>query len=293
MNKMANIQTFILVVEEGSFAGAARQQGLSTAAISRQIAALEGDLKALLLKRTTRRISLTEIGSQYYHQVKKTLKALAEAEYEIISSLDACIGTLKITANRYFALEFLIPSLSEFMAIHPELQVQIELAERFPDLRDENMDLIFGIAMEEAQDWVRLKIRDTRYVLCASPRYLEKHGIPEKPADLARHRYITHSMRKDPETLRFKNSLEMHVKSSLWLNDALAMRNCAILDMGIVNLHDYMVNDALEKGSLIEVLPACQETKQAVYVYYEKSRYLQPKIRHFLDFYRQKEKTPS
>jgi DNA-binding transcriptional LysR family regulator len=285
MSKIEQIQAFISVVEQNGFAAAARKDGVSTAAMSRQVARLESDLKAELLYRTTRQISLTEIGAEYYQHSKKALAELEEAEIAISDSQAEPSGILSVTSNRYFAVKFLLPRLPEFMALHPKLRVKVELAERFPNLAEENIDLIFGVSMEGPSELVRRRVMTTRYVLCASPAYLQKYGNLRLPADLTKHHYITHSMRKPDNVVTFKDNKEIYVKPLLWLNDSRAMCECAMQAMGIVRLHDYIVADALEDGSLVEILPEFCEHDQPVYLYYQQSRYLQPKIRRFVDFY--------
>ncbi len=285
MSKLERINSFIAVVEQNGFAAAARKQGVSTAAMSRQVARLEADLKVELLQRTTRQIALTAIGAEYYQQAKKALADLVEAEIAISNSLDEPTGILNVTSNRYFAIKYLIPRLPEFTAHYPKLQVKIELAERFPDLTKENIDLLFGVSMEGPLALVRRQVATTRYVLCASPSYLEKHGEPRRPTDLRKHNYITHSMRKPDNVIILGNNTEIYVEPMLWLNDSRAMCECAIQGMGIVRLHDYIVADALANGSLIEILPEYCARNQPIYLYYQQSRYLQPKIRRFIDFY--------
>jgi DNA-binding transcriptional LysR family regulator len=171
------------------------------------------------------------------------------------------------------------------MALNPKLRVKVELAERFPNLAEEDVDLIFGVSMDGPSALVRRRVATTRYVLCASPTYVEKYGEPRVPADLSQHHYITHTMRKPDNVVWFKDNKEIYVEPMLWLNDSRAMCECAIYGMGIVRLHDYIVADALAEGSLIEILSEFAERKQPVYLYYQQSRYLQPKIRRFIDFY--------
>ena len=285
MSHFSQIAAFIAVVEQNSFAAAARQLSVSTAAISRQVARLETDLHAQLLYRTTRRVSLTEMGAEYYHQCKKALAGLAEAEQTISASQAVATGTLSITSSRYFALQYLLPRLPKFMAQNPKLEIKLELAERFPDLEKENIDLIFGMSMPESLDLVRKRVATTRYVLCASPQYLKKYPPPKTPEDLHRHRYLSHSMRRPDHVIFFKNNREVTVQPFLRINDSQALRDCAIQGMGIVQLHDYLVSDALKDGRLIELLKEFSQPQQPVYLYYQQSRYLQSKIRRFIDFY--------
>lgn len=285
MSKLEYIKAFISVVEQNSFAAAARKYGVSTALMSRQVARLEADLKVALLQRTTRQLSLTEVGSEYYQLAKKIVAELEAAEVAISVSRGEPTGILSVVSSRYFAIKYLLPLMPTFMAQYPALRVKVELAERFPDLAQENVDVVFGVSIEGPPELVRRRIATTRYILCASPAYLEKFGIPQVPADLSQHRYITHSMRRPDNVVTFKNNKEIYVEPILWLNDSRAMCECAIQGIGIVRLHDYIVNEALEDGRLVEVLPQNRDSSQPVYLYYQQSRYLHPKIRCFIDFY--------
>jgi DNA-binding transcriptional LysR family regulator len=285
MSKFERIVTFISVIEENGFAAAARKKGVSTAAISRQISALENELGIQLLKRTTRQISLTEIGEEYYQQCKNALSTLQEAENAIAKSKNEAAGALHIMTNRYFAITYLLPRLAEFKQLNPNIILHFHLAERFPNLEKEGIDILFGVSIEGASELVRRRVASTRYILCASPNYLKKHGMPAHPTDLIKHKYITHSIRKPNNIVSFKNAKDIHVNPALWINDSYMMRECALHDMGIVNLHDYMVVDDIKKGKLIEILHEYQEPQTNVYLYYQQSRYLKPKIRKFIDFY--------
>lgn len=285
MSKFERLAAFISVVEENGFAAAARKLKLSTAAVSRQVTSLEAGLGVELLLRTTRQISLTAIGLRYYQHCKKIMSELFEAEAAIAGSQSEAAGVLTILSSQYFALTRLLPRLPEFMAQNPKLQIRFELAERLPDMAQEGIDIVFGISKDGPLDLVRKRVATTRYVLCAAPAYLEKYGTPESPLDLIKHRYITHTMRNPDNVITFKKYKEIYLEPILRLNDSHAIRECAIQGMGIVKLHDYKVQDALTDGRLVEVLPKYQEPEVPVFLYYQQSRYLQPKIRRFIDFY--------
>jgi DNA-binding transcriptional LysR family regulator len=284
MSKFERISTFISVIEQNGFAAAARKKGVSAAAISRQIAQLEAELNAQLISRTTRQMSLTDIGMEYYQQCKRVINELQEAENAIAKSKNEATGHLHVVANRYFATRYLLPRLPEFQAQNPNLYIHLELAERFPNFDKEEVDLLFGVTAEGPEELVRRRIATTRYILCASPRYLKKYGVPKTPSDLANHLYITHSMRKPENVILFKETT-VHITPALWLNDSFAMRECAIQAMGLVDLHDYIVLDAIEEGKLVEVMREYQHPQQSVYLYYQQNRYLRPKIRRFIDFF--------
>lgn len=285
MSKMERISSFIRVVEENGFAAAARKVGVSTAAMSRQVSRLENELGVNLLHRSTRQLRLTELGAHYFQQCKQALGGLSEAELLLAGDQAEAKGVLNVTCSSYFALQYLIPRLAEFRALNPGLQIKLNLAERFPDLAQEGVDVLFGVSLQGPSELIRRRVATTRFVLCASPVYLKKHGCPKTPADLSKHFYITHSLRKPDNVIRFKNDKEAYLKPVLWLNDVRAMRECALQGLGLVNLHDYVVADALREKTLVELLREYQEEQQSVYLYYQSSRYLQPKIRRFIDFY--------
>lgn len=285
MSKLERIAAFISVIDENGFSAAARKTGMSTAAISRQITALEEALQTQLLHRTTRHVSLTKMGEAYYQQCKKVLGELQEAENVLTYSKKEASGDLHVFANRYFAITYLLPKLPQFMRQYPKVQVHFQLAERFPNLEEEKIDILFGVSLEGSAELVRRRFASTRYILCASPNYLEKNGFPKNPTDLIKHQYITHSFRQPDDIISFKNGKTIHITPSLWLNDSYAIRECALQGMGIVNLHDYMVKEDIKCGNLVEILREHQEPQKNIYLYYQKSRYLQPKIRKFIDFY--------
>lgn len=285
MSKIENMQAFIAVVEANGFAAAAEKLKISTASISRQVNQLEIELGVQLLHRTTRQLALTGVGSQYYEQCKKTLSELSEIEAAISQGQKEAVGMLHIVSTPHLCLKFLLPKLSDFMAQNPKLQIKLEVAELMPDFTQGSVDLFFGGSFEGSPDIVRRRICTTRYVLAASPDYLKNYGMPKKPADLSRHHYITHMNRIEDSAITFKNNKKIYVKPCLWLNNTILMKGCAIKGMGIVNLPDYVVADALEDGQLVEILPGFQEKHINVYLYYKKTKYLKAKIRRFIDFY--------
>lgn len=285
MSKLDRIETFMKVAELSSFVGAARALEITPAAVSKQIALLEEELSILLIKRTTRRLSLTAIGETYLEHCKRIMDQLAEADNWIASSRAEPLGTLRVTSGRHFAERYIIPHLADWIQCYPKVQLNLELAERIPDLEQENIDILIGMSISGPSNAIQRTIAQTRYVLCASPSYLKTHGEPRTPADLTGHRYITHSMRRPDDTVTFKKGIAaVRVQPILWLNDARAMLACAIEGIGIVKLHEYVVADALETGKLKEVLINEAEDQVPIYLGYQAKRYVQPKIRRFIDF---------
>lgn len=284
MSQFDAIETFVLVVEENNFARAAKRLHISAAAVSKQITLLEKHLGVQLLKRTTRQLALTEMGGAYYEQCKRILSEIQHADALVSEFHKEPKGLLRVVCANYFAKRFIVPRLAEFMRRYPKVILELELAERMPDLARENIDLLFGVSLLADPELVQRKISSTHYVICASPAYLKKYGIPKKPNDLLQHHYITHTMRKPNNVLVFKDKQQIQLQPILRLNDAEAIKACALQGIGIVKLHEYMVREELATGKLQEVLEKYREPDQSIYLYYQPMRYLQPKIRCFIDF---------
>lgn len=284
MSKFNQIFAFIAVVEANSFAKAARNLNISTPAVSKQVTALEKGLGVELLHRTTRRLELTDAGRLYFDHCKKLLIEVEEAERLISAIRSEPIGTLNVISGRYFAERYIFPLLKEFVQKYPQVELNIELAERIPDILNEKIDLVVGYSISGPPTATQRKIATTTYAICASPDYLKKFGTPQKPLDLADHHYIAHSMRKPDNILAFPDGTQVHLNAVLKINDSKALTQCALEGLGIIKVHRYIVAESLEKGTLVEILSQFKEPEIPIYLYYQESRHLQPKIRHFVDF---------
>lgn len=284
MSKFERMDTFIKVIDCNSFSLAAKTLKISSAAVSKQISALEEELGVKLLNRTTRSLLLTEAGRIYYEYCQKLMNMVSEADSLVSQMRVEPSGNLHVVSGRHFAETFIIPHLKEFMTKYPKVIINLELAERVPDILKENIDIVFGMSIQGPQDAVQKKIAMTRYVICASPHYLKKKGTPLAPKELLNHHYIAHSMRKPDNLITFKNDQQIYLNPILKLNDTEAMLQCALDGVGIVKLHDYVVAQALAKGKLLELLKKYAEPEMPIFYYYRQSRYVHSKIRLFLDF---------
>jgi DNA-binding transcriptional LysR family regulator len=284
MDKLKAMSTFKIIMEEGSFVGAARKLGVTKAAVSKQIIELESHFKAQLMHRTTRSIQFTDAGKLFYESVKKILQNITEAESIFFENKYEPEGILRITSHRNFGEKYIINHLKEFMDRYPKLKIDIELADRFPDLEKENIDILCGVAHEGPDHLVRKKIVDVQHVLCASPDYLSRFGIPKTPEELKFHRYITHSFRDPNDIILFNNGKEILLDHTLRLNDSQSMLKCALQGLGFIKILDYFVEQALKEGSLVEILKKYKEKKKGMYIFYQYQKFTPLKIRLFLDF---------
>jgi DNA-binding transcriptional LysR family regulator len=293
MNKLKTMKTFMLIVEEGSIVLAAKILGITKAAASKQLIDLEISLNTQLISRTTRSHKLTETGRLFYESLKKVFAALDEAESIVDDCYEQPIGTLRITSNRHFGEKYIVGNLREFSSLYPDLKIDLEFADRFPDLEKENIDILCGVEYEGHDDYVRKKIFSAYHILCASPEYLGNFGTPKKPEDLKRHRYITHSSRNPSNLLVFPNNKEIHLDFHLRLNDARIMLECALQGLGIIKIFNYHIEEEINSGKLIEILKSYREPEKEIYIYYQQQKFLPKKTRLFLDFlYKKVSKKP-
>ena len=284
MPEISLIETFVLTSELGSLAAVARTLNISPAAISKQLTKLEEELGLQLLIRSTRRIELTEVGINYCLQCRRILEEV-EAAAALVSQVKVVpSGILKIVSGRHFAAAYIVPHIKEFLSLYPQIELNLELAERVPDLNIEEIDVVIGMSISATGDAIQKKIATTSYSLCASREYLKKFGTPKIPQDLKNHRYITHSMRKPDHELIFRNRELVTIHPYMRVNDAQTMLNLALEGLGIVKLHDYVVKEHIARGALDELLIPYKNSEIPLYVAYPQRRYISSKTRCFIDF---------
>jgi len=284
MNTLGLIQTFCKVVQCGNFTAAAKELNISAAAVSKQISLLEEELGISLLQRTTRQVSLTEIGAHYYHEVQDVLLALDKANGIVAAAKEEPVGVLRVKSARYFMEQFIIPRLPAYRESYPKVSLDLQIAEHIPHLLEEDLDIVFGLSASVASNSIRKKITSTRYVVCASPHYIQTHGRPNYPADLAKHHYITHTMRTPNDVWSFASGEQVYLKPVIYLNDAQAMVECAMRSLGVVIAHHYQVANALACGDLLELLEHHRMPQIPIFMYYHPGRYMQPKVKTWIDF---------
>jgi DNA-binding transcriptional LysR family regulator len=284
MNTLGLIQTFCKVAQCANFTAAAKDLGISAAAVSKQISLLEGELGIQLLQRTTRHVALTEIGSHYYNEVQEVLLALDKANGLVAAAKDEPVGLLRVKSARYFMEHYIIPRLPAYRAAYPKVNLDLQIAEHIPHLLEEDLDIVFGMSADVASNSISKKLTTTRYIICASPNYLQMYGEPKVPSDLVHHQYITHTMRTPNDVWTFPSGERVHLKQILYLNDAQAIMECALGGLGIVILHHYQVAQALKRGDLVELLSNHKMPQIPILMYYHPGRYMQPKVRSWIEF---------
>ena len=281
---LQHFETFLCVAESGGFTAAANRLGISKAAVSHTIRLLEEPLKVPLFIRNTRNIRLTEEGELLVEQCKRLKNELDIARNLLAGFNVDPTGTLRISCNPYLAETRLLSVLKQYMRTFPNVNIELLAEERMPDMAREQIDIVFGVNWPAPLDVVAKIIGKTRYVLCASPEYLDKFGTPKTIKDLENHYYIPHLGRTSENIIAdLKTKVDLHLNIQLKLNNAHFMKKCAVNGWGIIQLHDYMVEDELADGRLVEILTDQLNSKISLYVYYQKHRFVQPKIRQFID----------
>lgn len=280
---LSQFETFICVAEKASFTDAAAMLSISKAAVSQAIKQLEQTLEVPLFIRTTRRIRLTEEGKLLLVQCQRLKEELDTTRSIIGDFKQNPTGILRISANPYVNQSHFLNLISEYQRRYENVKIEIRTDERMPSFEKDQVDLAYGVNWPAPDDIVAKKIGKTRYVICASPSYLKEHGTPKKLVELANHKYIPHIGRQAiTPIVNLNTTQKINLNSRLLINDAALMKECALKNMGIIQLHDYMIKRELEDGSLIEILEDQIQKETTLYVYYQRHRYVQPKVRHFL-----------
>ncbi len=287
MDRFQEMRVFAGVVDAGSFVGAADALNLSKAAVSRIVSELEARLGVRLLHRTTRRLSLTAEGEVFVARCRELLAGVEEAEAEITERSGQAVGVLKVSAPFSFGVLRLAPLWGKFMAAHPRIQLEVTLSDRFVDLVDEGFDIAIRIARLPSSSMISRRLSSTRMVLCASPRYLKKHGKPKHPADLADHAVLAYSLLAIGDTWDFEGpggSVSVKVHPRMRTNSGDVCCAVALAHQGIVLQPLFLVGDDLREGTLVELMPEYRSHELGVYAVYPTRKHLLPKVRLLIDY---------
>jgi DNA-binding transcriptional LysR family regulator len=287
MDRVTSLSVFVKVVEGSSFAAAARHFGLSPAMVSKHINTLEERLGARLLNRTTRQVSPTEIGREFYERATRILTDLDEAE-QAASALQATPkGLLRLNGPLSFGIRHLAPAIVDYLAACPEAAIDVTLSDRVVDLVDEGFDLAIRIARLADSSLIARRIAPCRIVACAAPAYLKKHGAPRRPADLVAHNCLGYSYAALRNEWRFigpDGAESVRVAGRLNANNGDVLRLAALRGEGIVLQPTFLIGDDLASGKLVSILPGFVPDELAIQAVYPHSRHLSVKVRSFVDF---------
>lgn len=290
MDLFKAMESFARVAKVGSFTGAAGQLGASRAILSKHIKDLEEHLGVRLLYRTTRRLSLTEIGLKYYAFCTRILEEL-QTEHEQATQLQSePRGEIRLMAPKSFGNQSLATMIADFVTEHRQIAVSLLLTDDSSsglNLIGNGVDLAIRLSEAEASTMVVRRIGSLRWILCASPTYLAARGCPRKPADLQRHECLLH-LKYLPEGVwrltRSGGEFTVKVSGRFSANSSLAIRAGALRGLGVAPLPAYCVDDDLAAGRLVEILGKHRLPLQPVFVLYPHQRLLSAKVRLLIDY---------
>ncbi|MEH1885256.1 LysR family transcriptional regulator [Nostoc sp.] len=287
MDTLLSMKVFRQVVESGSFVAAAERLDLSTAMTSKHVMNLERNLGVRLLNRTSKHMSLTEIGTVYYEQCQEILERLEVVEAAVRRSAVAVHGVLKITAPVWFANPLFAKALAEYRSRYPDVLLDLNLNDRVVDLVEEGFDLGLRVTNNSSSSLLLHRICPIQFQLVGSPNYLLKHGYPTNLNELSNHLLLAYSYSQFDDGLVFHsgpNGREIvKMKVSMRSNSSSMLYQAALASMGLTFLPKWLIEEDLTSRQL-EVLMPEYTFLTFLNAVYTSRRYLSPKVRTFVDF---------
>lgn len=289
MTQISKIAVFLAVVKHESFAAAARDMGLTGPALSKQVQALEDQLGVRLLHRTTRQVTLTEEGAIYHERARKALEDLNEAERQIQDLKSAPAGLLKVNAPMSFGVQYLTKPIAAFAKKYPDVQLHVDFDDRRVDVIGEGYDVVIRIGALEDSSLIARKLAPCPIILCASPRYIAQHGLPEKPDTLGDYPAILFNKHDHSQEWHYtdtkgrKSSVKM--QNTMSANTAEMMLEACLEGIGIALLPMFSAATYLNAGQLIRVLPDYNTSPERdIHAIFPQNRHLSTKTRLFIDW---------
>lgn len=290
MDKLTSMNVFVRVAKAGSFAKGARDLDISRAMATKHIMQLEGVLGTRLFNRTTRSLSLTDVGASYLERCQQVLADVEEMEAAVTHLQTEPRGVLRISAPPVIGATHIARAVAEFLKIHPDLTVEMVLQSSMGDLVDGGIDIAICLGALEDTSMVARKLASSSLVVCASPEYLAQHGTPRTPEDLEHHSCLVNWAIAPRDKWLFKGEVGytgINVSGRMQANVADPIRIAAVNGLGLVMLPIYVVGRDIEKGKLKAVLEDYLLPPLDVHAVYPHRKYLSAKVRRFLDFLQQ------
>ena len=283
------MQVFAKVASLGSFSAAARALGMSQSMATKHVDAIEDRLGAQLFQRTTRRLTLTDAGQRYLEACERILAEIEEADAEAAADVAEPRGTLRVNAPLSFGFRQVVPALADFAGLHPQLTVDLGLTDRFVDLVEEGWDLAIRLGALRDSALIARRLAPAMIVLCASPDYLARHGVPKTLADLAGHNCLGYTLPTAATAGRWlfgaDGSVPVEVSGNLRANNGDALRAAALAGQGVIYQPTFLVAEDIRAGRLVCVhLDEAPFRFGSVYAVYAPSRHVPAKVRSFIDF---------
>ena len=287
MDRIEDFQAFVAIVERGSLTAAARQLGRSLQSVSRSLAALEADLGVELVARTTRRSAATEAGRAFYRRIGAALAEIEAAKRETSNRRSQAAGLLRITSSTFFAPLYLVPAARVFLEAHPDVDIELDVSDRYVDLIDQGFDL--GIRTGELADssLKAKRLANLRRVVFAAPDYFAGHGRPKVPDDLARHECIVRTAAQDSNAWPFLvggRAKTVKVAGRFRSSGPLAVIEAAAHGLGIANAPLWQVRSYLDRGAVELVLTRFEPPAVPLHAVWPATRLLPAKTHLFVEY---------
>ncbi|MGG7914609.1 LysR family transcriptional regulator [Klebsiella aerogenes] len=286
MDKLRGMETFVAVVECGSFTGAATRLEMSAVMVGKYIALIEGQLGTRLLERNTRRQSLTDAGRVYFDEARRVLEQVANAERSVERLRLAPAGTLRVSAPVSFGASIIAPLTASFLQAWPEVRVELDLTNRMVDLVDEGIDLAIRIGDIQCTDLVAKYLAPYRMAICAAPDYLARHGTPQTPADLAGHQCLSHTVWTARNEWRLPGAAEevrWKRDAVLRCNDGYALRMAAVAGAGLLLQPEVLLAEDLANGRLVRILQNYTPEPRPIHLLWRQDLRPLPKLTRFVE----------
>ena len=287
MDRMAAMETFVAVVEAGSFSAAARRLKLGQPAVSKSVAQLEAHLGARLLLRSTRGLTPTDAGQRFYEHARLSIEEADQAEQVVRESSGGLSGVLRISAAVTFARLHVLPALKTFLERHPNLQLDIILDDRSIDLLEEGVDVALRMGSLDDSTMTARRISQTRRLVVGTPQYFAQAGVPQTPAELSRHQAIVYSRRGGGESWSFSRNgtqVAVMVTGRVRVSAAEGMRTGVLGNMGLAIASEWMFSPELANGTVQAVLTGWQLPAVDLWAVFPAGRLVTSKARAFVAF---------
>ncbi|WP_024609279.1 LysR family transcriptional regulator [Pseudoalteromonas sp. TAB23] len=286
MDKLTTMKTFLAVVQEGSFSKAADKLDISPQLVSKYISALEDNLRTRLLHRTTRKVSVTEAGNQYYQRCQQVVIDIEDMENSLNNLSENVSGVLSISAPMSFGTKHLAGLLVDFQKQYPNLKLDLRLTDQYVDIVEQGIDIALRIGVLKNSTLIAKKIAPIHLAVFASPDYLKRHGTPQTLLDLQSHNYLRYSHSEPTKRLFGVNELksELKLESNFVANNGDLLLNTAIAGGGIAMQPTFIAGEALAQGKVVRILNDYEPDQMGLYMVYANRQFLPSKVRAFVDF---------
>jgi DNA-binding transcriptional LysR family regulator len=288
MDRFEDMQTFVAVVEAGSFTSAADRLDTAKSAVSRRISSLEERLGVQLLRRTTRQLNLTNSGRSFYEHSARILADLEEAESAVAQEHGELRGSLRVALPLSFGLRHMSKPIAEFSRLHPRVEFDLDLNDRRVDLVEEGADLALRIGNLSDSSLIARRLFEARTVVCGSKAYFDKHGVPKTPEELRDHHCLVYGNLQDPgkwvcrDTAGDTHKVNVNMAMSASSGDFLC--EAAIEGLGIAMQPTFIAGEAISRGDLVPILSDYQWPVTPAWAAYPPTRHLSFRVRQFIDY---------